>query len=201
MLFLVFRQKGAKTKYSLLQFFKLTSAVHCTALPITFKNWQQKHQEDQTLPGTEDLRTAQRKARPYKPRKAGCCILHLLPPRGALKLSSGTVAVTSRGCSLPKVCPPTYFSFPEVLDQGWEGTEGLFPATYSIFFFYGMVFSTPEVKRDILYLLPFVYSTEQQTVHAKKKTPYAKAGCLKIEFMSHVPYEMSIFTFTATKSS
>lgn len=55
--FLVFRQKAAKTKYSLLKFFKLTSAVHSTALPITFKSWQQKHQE-QTLTGTEDLRTA-----------------------------------------------------------------------------------------------------------------------------------------------
>lgn len=170
MLFLVFRQKGAKTKYSLLQFFKLTSAVHSTALPITFKNWQQKHQEDQTLPGTEDLRTAQRKARPYKPRKAGCCILHLLPPRGALKLSSGTVAVTSRGCSLPKVCPPTYFLFPEVLDQGWEGTEGLFPDTYSIFFFF-MAWFSPHLKwkeTSYIYFPLFTVQSSKQFMPRKK---------------------------------
>lgn len=35
--------------------------------------------------------------------------------------------------------------------------------------FYSMVFSTPEVERDILYLLPSVYSGEQQTAPTKKK--------------------------------
>lgn len=164
---MVFRQKAAKTKCSLLKFFKLTSAVHSTALVIVFKSWQQKYQE-QTLTGTEDLRKAQRKARPYKASKVGCCTLHLLPPRGALELSSSTVTATLRGCSLSEVCPPVYFSFPEMLDQG-EGR--IISCHIQHLLFYSMAFSTLEVKRDILYLHPSVYSPEQQTAHAKKKHP------------------------------
>lgn len=123
---------------------------------------QQKHQEQQALRGSEDLRTAAATQGHTGPELPAVFLTSCLQ-RGALEPSSNAATSPVSEPLPPKGVSSYLLLISRTFWGGWEGRAISCHIQHPLF--NSMVFPTLEVKGAILYLLPSVqiYSPKQQT--------------------------------------